>query len=240
MVYAHVVRDAALSAQAVRAYAILATYASNNSREAFPLRSTLAKSMGASLSTMDRALTMLERAGYLTVQDRPGHSNMYVLHDQTLVTRDDSSIPPHLVTSDPPTLVTGDDPPSSPVTTITRPPNYTTGTRELPAADATGGTLFSIEGGRDTAAKADAKVLTDWWWERQSPKPAGKHAYVASLKIVQAVLAVGHTPAVVGQALKAMSPPLTTGSLEYHINGKATKTTATGTPSRTWKAGDQW
>jgi hypothetical protein len=78
--------------------------------------------------------------------------------------------------------------------------------------------LFVISEDDPPEAETDhAKVLTQWWWERQDPKPAGQRAWFASLASVKAVLAAGWTPAQVGQALKVLPSPLTVPRLEIAL-----------------------
>lgn len=74
-----------LSHGAVRLYGIIMTYADNRKHTAFPERETLAKDMGASVSTVKRAIKELEDYGAITVKRRRNkrtgnfYSNHYTL-----------------------------------------------------------------------------------------------------------------------------------------------------------------
>jgi hypothetical protein len=63
-----------------------------------------------------------------------------------------------------------------------------------------------------------AKVLLQWWWERQDPKPAGRGAWHSGLAAIKAVLEAGHGLHDVGMALKFTPPPLSIGALEFALN----------------------
>lgn len=76
--------DSDVSANAVRLYALLNRYA-NSRGQAFPTRATLAKRMGVSTDTVDRAKQELVEIGALTIQRRTSDagdptSNLYTIH----------------------------------------------------------------------------------------------------------------------------------------------------------------
>lgn len=62
--------DSGVSDKAFRLYTILAKYADNSNRTAYPGRSTLAKRMGCSLSSVDRAVEELIALGAVTKKRR--------------------------------------------------------------------------------------------------------------------------------------------------------------------------
>lgn len=64
------VLEAGVSGNAVRAYAILASYANRETGEAFPSRKTMAKRLGVSVDTIDRGIKELEEAQAVTVAYR--------------------------------------------------------------------------------------------------------------------------------------------------------------------------
>ena len=47
---------------------------------AWPSVHTMAKDLGTSLATIRRRTSELEKAGYLSIENRPGHSNMYTIN----------------------------------------------------------------------------------------------------------------------------------------------------------------
>lgn len=64
--------DADVSALAVRTWAILRSYADNETGEAWPSRSTIARRCGVSVDSIDRAIKELVKAGTLSVTRRKG------------------------------------------------------------------------------------------------------------------------------------------------------------------------
>jgi putative N-acetylmannosamine-6-phosphate epimerase len=69
-----------LSFAAKVVYAKLLSYAWNNNR-VFPGQATMAQEVGTSQPTVARAITELERVGYLEIQRRgQGLTNVYLLH----------------------------------------------------------------------------------------------------------------------------------------------------------------
>lgn len=78
------VLDAEISDRAIRLYAVLCRYANDQTGECFPARSTLAKRLGCSANTIDRARAELEEIGALTREQRTDGrggqtSNLYTL-----------------------------------------------------------------------------------------------------------------------------------------------------------------
>lgn len=77
------VLDSGISDKAIRLYAVLAGYADSETGQAFPGRSLLAKRMGCSLKTVDRAVTELIGVGAIRKQQRvsEGHyqSSLYTV-----------------------------------------------------------------------------------------------------------------------------------------------------------------
>jgi DNA-binding MarR family transcriptional regulator len=63
----------------VRVFAALHRYGGTSGRR-FPSLSTLGKRIGTSRDTVRRSVQNLERAGWVTVDQRPGASHLYVLH----------------------------------------------------------------------------------------------------------------------------------------------------------------
>lgn len=76
--------DSGVSDKAFRLYTVLAKYADNEDRTAYPGRRTLARRMGCSLSSVDRALEELIDAGAVTKKQRcvDGRwtSSLYTVH----------------------------------------------------------------------------------------------------------------------------------------------------------------
>jgi hypothetical protein len=77
--------DSSVSASAIRAYALLASYADNVTKRARPSRATLARRMGCSRDTIDRALRELVDVGALSrrkrwTDDGAPTSSEYVVH----------------------------------------------------------------------------------------------------------------------------------------------------------------
>jgi biotin operon repressor len=81
---------APISDRALRLWILLDRYAGKDG-EAFPSRGRLAKDLGCSLASVDRAIRELLAEGWLTIEHRTGTSNLYT------------------VENDPTTVVTGDD-----------------------------------------------------------------------------------------------------------------------------------
>lgn len=119
-----------LSANAVRLYATIMTYADNVTKTAFPSRETLAEDMGVSVATVKRAIKELESFGAVKIKrersKKNGNffANEYALaYESPWVTYDsrtsESSSP--RVTDDPPPWASDDPPPRVTDDPITRP-----------------------------------------------------------------------------------------------------------------------
>jgi len=70
---------AKISDKAVRLYGVLARFADNQTREAFPSRETLAERMGCSAKSIDRAAVELIEIGAMTKRQRHNSSLVYTL-----------------------------------------------------------------------------------------------------------------------------------------------------------------
>lgn len=70
---------AKISDKAVRLYGVLARFADNQTREAFPSRETLAERMGCSAKSVDRAAIELIEIGAMTKRQRHNSSLVYTL-----------------------------------------------------------------------------------------------------------------------------------------------------------------
>lgn len=75
----HWIIQSGVPATAIHLYTILAMYADDRTGEAFPSRATLAKQIGASTKTVDRAIKALQGVGALEVHSRkrPGSKENY-------------------------------------------------------------------------------------------------------------------------------------------------------------------
>lgn len=72
----HWVIQSGVPATAIHLYTVLAIYADGRTGEAFPSRTTLAKQIGASTKTVDRAIKALQGVGAQVVQMRLGHESL--------------------------------------------------------------------------------------------------------------------------------------------------------------------
>ena len=81
-----------------------------------------------------------------------------------------------------------------------------------------------------------ARDLAGWWWERQTPRPAGKSAWHSAVAAIRAVLAAGHAPEAVKAALGTLTPPLSVPRLEIALNQRRQSTTAVAD----WAEGDEF
>lgn len=103
------------------------------------------------------------------------------------------------------------------------PSNPTTTPEEHPNAAEASGALFVIQGGEPEKPKDPARLILDYWWKRQSPKPAGRGAYHSGLRVIQALLVAGHTPKAVQDAACTMGPPLTIARMEIVLGRTSPK-----------------
>lgn len=85
-----VVRDAGLTIAARLLYAVVGTYADLTTREATLLRSTLAKDIGRSRDTVDRAVAELVKAGLMHVSHRRNDKGVLVASTYRLISRVDA------------------------------------------------------------------------------------------------------------------------------------------------------
>lgn len=85
-----VVRDAGLTIAARLLYAVVGTYADLTTREATLLRSTLAKDIGKSRDTVDRAVAELVKAGLMHVSHRRNEKGVLVASIYRLTPRSDA------------------------------------------------------------------------------------------------------------------------------------------------------
>lgn len=70
----------------------------------------------------------------------------------------------------------------------------------------------------ETAARDKlAREVLDWWWAQLDPKPAGKNAFHASLRVITNLLAVGHEPKSVAAAARTIGTPLTVPRMEIEL-----------------------
>lgn len=70
----------------------------------------------------------------------------------------------------------------------------------------------------ETAARDKlAREVLAWWWDQLDPKPAGKNAYHASLRVLTNLLAVGHDAKAVAAAARTIGTPLTTARMEIEL-----------------------
>lgn len=86
--------------------------------------------------------------------------------------------------------------------------------------------------------RAEAKRLVEWWWDNQSPKPAGRNAFWGSVGAVEAVLKAGHSIDAVRLVLPDVTPPMSARALEYHLN--RTKRPNGHTPVSDFSDGQGW
>lgn len=72
----------------------------------------------------------------------------------------------------------------------------------------------------ETEARAAlAKQIVQWWWEQLAIKPAdGSRAFFAAGNAVAKLLAVGHEPKTVANAVRAIGSPITVPRLEQELN----------------------
>lgn len=100
-------------------------------------------------------------------------------------------------------------------------PSNPTTTPGNPDAASASGALFAIAGGmaeKPQKPEDPARLILDWWWKRQNPKPAGKGAFHSGLRTIQALLNAGHTPKAVQDAVATLAPPLSIARLEIALN----------------------
>lgn len=80
-----VIRDSGLTVMARLLYGVIATYADLRTREATLLRSTLAKDVGRSRDTVDRAVVELVKANLLAVRHRKNDKGVWVASTYTIL-----------------------------------------------------------------------------------------------------------------------------------------------------------
>lgn len=67
-----------------------------------------------------------------------------------------------------------------------------------------------------------AREVLAWWWEQQTPRPAGKNAWHAGHAVILGLLRAGHEPKAVAAAAREIGSPLTIARMEISLNrGKA-------------------
>lgn len=80
----------------------------------------------------------------------------------------------------------------------------------------------------DTAARDKlAREVLAWWWEQLSPRPAGKQAWHASLRVINNLLSVGHEAKAVAAAARTIGTPLTVPRMEIELGRMRTAAAAT-------------
>lgn len=86
--------DADVSANAVRVWAVLRSYADNKTGECWPSRATVAKRCGQSVDTVDRAVKELVRVRALSVRRRKGKNGEPLTNLFRLVIHNDAAKKP--------------------------------------------------------------------------------------------------------------------------------------------------
>jgi DNA-binding transcriptional ArsR family regulator len=239
----HVLRDSSLSVNARLAYGILTTYCSTT-RAPFPGLEKLAEHLGVSRSTAKRAMAALRDRGIIEVRPRFGErgeqrSNLYLLRDLGAARVTGAPVPQS--TGEPHPRVTHDLPPR----VMGDPQNNTTmnnTTTEQETADAgASAQVLDLPGLPTAQAKAQPveRTLAAEWWEAQSPRPAGKGAWHATVRSIKAVLEAGHDTAAVRHALSQCSPPLSIGTIEFALN-RGGGSTVLSAPTWTPDTEDGW
>jgi hypothetical protein len=64
---------------------------------------------------------------------------------------------------------------------------------------------------------AEAREIVGTWWDQLTTKPSAKHAFIASVGIVEGLLAAGHKPDAVADAARAIGVPITINRMEIQL-----------------------
>lgn len=112
----------------------------------------------------------------------------------------------------------------------------TTSSSNAPRKRAAGPPETATETDPETAARDKlAREVLAWWWDQLDPKPAGKNAFHASLRVLTNLLAVGHEPKAIAAAARTIGTPLTTARMEIELGrmrtAAASGTNGTGRPA---------